>query len=168
MADTYTVAQASQILGISERRVRQLVSDGKLPAERNSSGALLLPQAAVNAERKSRRGNGAGSTSGRKAAETRKASGRASVPAVDVDQLASAVASAVGSRLEGQLEITRKAESLVRQELDEERARRTAAEARLAAAETRLAAAEDEVTRLRVELAGAAQRKRRGLFRKGE
>lgn len=168
MADTYTVAQAAQILGISERRVRQLVSGGGLPAERHASGSLLLPQAAVNAERKARRARNGGSPSGRNVAEGRKASAPASAPLVDIDELASAVASAVGTRLEGQMEITRKAESLVREELDEERARRTAAEARLAAAETRLAAAEEEVARLQVAQAEAAQRRRRGIFRKSD
>ena len=43
---------------------------------------------------------------------------------MDVEDLASRVAAAVGKNLEGQIELTRRAETLVRQELDEERARR--------------------------------------------
>src|SRR5437764_7534004 len=159
MADTYTVPQAAQVLGLSERRVRQLVSAGTLPAERDASGALKLPQAAVNNERKNRRG-GTGSRAGRKRTEGRKAASRASAPAVDVDDLASRVAAAVGKNLEGQLELTRRAETLVRQELDEERARRMEAEQRQSAAEA-------EVERLRKELAEASQKQRRGLFRRG-
>jgi excisionase family DNA binding protein len=158
MADTYTVPQAAQVLGLSERRVRQLVAAGTLPADRDTSGALRLPQAAVNNERKSRRGTG-GTRAGRKRTETRKASSRASAPAMDVEDLASRVAAAVGKNLEGQLELTRRAETLVRQELDEERARRMEAEQRQSAAET-------EVERLRKELAEANQQKRRGLFRR--
>lgn len=154
MADTYTVAQAAQILGISERRVRQLVNDGKLAAERTASGSLRLPQAAVNAERKSRR-----KTSGRKAPEVRGRPLRASAPELDVDHLASAVASAIGSRIEGQLELTRRAETLVRQELDEERAKRMEIEARLASSEA-------EVERLRQQLLETSATKRRRFFRK--
>lgn len=154
MADTYTVAQAAQILGISERRVRQLVNDGKLAAERSANGSLRVSQAAVNAERKSRR-----KTSDRKSPETRGSTRKASAPEFDVDHLASAVASAIGSRIEGQLEITRRAETLVRQELDEERAKRMEIEARLASSE-------GEVERLRQELAAASAPKRRKLFRK--
>ena len=139
MADTYTVPQAAQVLGLSERRVRQLVT-------------------AVNNERKNRRG-ATGSRGGRKRAEGRKTASRASTTAVDVDDLASRVAAAVGKNLEGQLELTRRAETLVRQELDEERARRMEAEQRQSAAEA-------EIERLRKELEEAAQRKRRGLFRR--
>lgn len=164
MADTYTVAQAAQILGISERRVRQLVNAGTLPAERTSTGALLLSQRAVNAERKARRASG--SASGRKPAETRKASAKPAAPEVDVEQLASAVASAVGTRLEGQIELTRRAESLVRQELDEERAKRMHLEAQLASTETALASAEAELERMRQLVAELAVRKKRGLFRR--
>jgi hypothetical protein len=61
------------------------------------------------------------------------------------------VASAVGQRLEGQIELTRRAESLVRQELDEERAKRMQVERQLEQAQARLA-----------EL----QARKRGLFRR--
>jgi len=158
MADTYTVPQAAQVLGLSERRVRQLVAAGTLPADRDTSGALRLPQTAVNNERKNRRGTG-GNRAGRKRTEGRKSSARASGPAMDVEDLASRVAAAVGKNLEGQLELTRRAETLVRQELDEERARRMEAEQRQSTAEA-------EVERLRKELAEAIQQKRRGLFRR--
>ena len=156
--DVYTVPQAAQVLGLSERRIRQMVSDGKLPANRDASGAILLSQSAVHAERKSRRGT-SGSKPGRKRAATSRTSAKTSGSAVDVDELASAVASAVGKTIEGQLELTRRAETLVRQELDEERAKRTSAEQRLAEAEA-------EAERLRQQLAEADARKKRGLFRR--
>jgi excisionase family DNA binding protein len=158
VADTYTVPQAAQILGLSERRVRQLVSQGKLPADRDTSGALLLSQAAVNNERKSRRKTN-GSASGRKPAEARRNSAAPPAPAVDVDELASAVAAAVGKSLEGQLELTRRAETAVRQELDEERARSLQLEQRLAAAEA-------QAELMRQQLAEAKAPKKRRLFRK--
>lgn len=136
--DTYTAAQAAEIIGVSERRIRQLVAEGKLPGRKTADGTVRLPQQAVNEERKKRRTSTTASGRVRKAAAPR---ARPAEP-VDVDALATAVASAVGQRIEGQLEITRRAESLVRAELDEERARRMEAEARLAELERRLAEAE--------------------------
>ena len=161
-ADTYTAAQAAQILGISERRVRQLVNEGKLSGNRAEDGTVRLPQQAVNDERKRRRGataTKAPATRTRKraaAAASAKADGDA--PSMDVDALATAVASAVGQRLEGQLEITRQAESLLRNELTEERAKRGEAEARLADAQRRIAELEAALA--------AANERRGGLFRR--
>jgi excisionase family DNA binding protein len=138
-SDTYSAAQAAEIIGVSERRIRQLVAEGKLPGKRDREGTVRIPQQAVNEERRKRRAGPSGAGRVRKQAS---ASGTAAkrTPPVDVDALATAVASAVGQRIEGQLEVTRRAESLVRAELDEERARRTQAEARLAEAERKLAA----------------------------
>jgi excisionase family DNA binding protein len=150
-SDTYTSAQAAQILGVSERRVRQLVNEGKLAGKRATDGTVRIAQQAVNEERKRRRSPAAPrATAG---ARKRAASSDGS-EGVDVDALATAVATAVGPRLEGQLEITRQAESLMRDELSEERAARMQAEAQLAAAERRVA-----------ELETAANQ-RRGLFRR--
>jgi len=158
-ADTYTAAQAAQILGISERRVRQLVNEGKLSGNRAEDGTVRLTQQAVNDERKRRRGATATKAP---ASRTRKraAAGKAEADGapVDVDALATAVASAVGQRLEGQLEITRQAESLLRNELTEERAKRGEAEARLADAQRRIAELEAQLA--------AANDRRGGLFRR--
>lgn len=162
-ADTYTAAQAAQILGVSERRVRQLVNEGKLAGERGSDGQVRVAQQAVNEERKRRRtkaGSSAAGTAGRATRTTR----RAATPEMDVDQLADRVASAVGQRLEGQLEITRRAESLVREELDQERARRMEAEARLETATARLAELEAAANERAAK--EAASPPRRGLFRR--
>jgi excisionase family DNA binding protein len=148
--NTYSAAQAAKILGISERRVRQLVSQGNLPGKRSTDGTVRIPQQAVNEERKRRKKD----TPAAKATTTRtRARATAADSAVDVDSLADKVASAVGQRLEGQLEITRRAESLIRGELDEERARRMQLEAALNAAQQR-------VTELE------SQSKRGGLFRR--
>ena len=149
--DTYTSAQAAQILGVSERRVRQLVNEGKLAGKRATDGTVRIAQQAVNEERKRRR-----APAGRSTAPARKRTGPSAAPSesVDVDALATAVASAVGQRIEGQLEITRQAESSLRNELSEERAARMQAESKLQAAERR-------VTELE-----AAANQRRGLFRR--
>lgn len=148
-SDTYTAAQAAQILGVSERRVRQLVTQGKLAGQRSDNGVVRVAQRAVNEERKRRQKVTGGTTK-----RAPRAAAKAAPEPVDVGELAEKVASAVGQRLEGQLEITRRAESLVRQELDEERARRMQVEAQLQAAQTRLAELEQERAR------------RRGLFRR--
>ncbi len=157
-SDTYTAAQAAQILGITERRGRQLVAQGTLSGERATDGAVRISQQAVSEERKRRRKAGVSARSGRGARDGNSgASGRKGAGAaepVDVGSLAEAVAAAVGQRLEGQLEITRRAESLVRQELDEERARRIGLEAQLRAAEARVAELQE------------LQARRRGFFRR--
>jgi hypothetical protein len=162
--DTYTSAQAARILGVSERRVRQLVSEEKLSGSRGDDGIVRISQRSVNEERKRRQGT----TRSRKAsAGTAKRAGRGSAasPGVDVDQLAEKLASAVGQRLEGQIEISRRAESLVRQELDEERARRMEVEAKLADAERRASELAGRNEELTTEIEEQRARKR-GLFRR--
>jgi excisionase family DNA binding protein len=171
-SDVFTAAQAAQVLGISERRVRQLVTEGKLPGERGNDNVVRIPQQAVNEERKRRRGTGSGTA--KKAAGPAKAgrSRKAAAEPMDVEALAERVASAVGQRIEGQLEITHRAESLLRGELDEERARRMQSEAQLqemrvelADAQERLVEARRQVTSLEAQLQ-QAQTKRGGLFRR--
>jgi hypothetical protein len=149
--DTYSAAQAAQILGVSERRVRQLVSQGALLGDRADDGTVRIPQQAVNDERNRRKSRAA--SRGRRQ-PLRAPSKRAADKSVDVDSLADAVANAVGQRLEGQLEITRRAESLVRQELDEERVRRLQLEHQLEEAQAKLAQLQQ------------AQSRKRGLFRR--
>lgn len=151
--DAYSTSEAAKVLGLSERRVRQLVADGRLPAERDAEGKISVPQAAVHAERRNRKSGGR--SNGRKAAEK----APASAPALDTDAFAEQVAAVVSKAVEGRLEITQKAESLVRQELDEERARRTELEKQLEVAKAELLAAEEKL-----EEAG----RKRGLFRRRE
>ncbi|GAC1586235.1 MAG: hypothetical protein NVS3B21_00180 [Acidimicrobiales bacterium] len=158
--DTYTAAQAAQLLGVSERRVRQLVNEGKLVGERGEDGVVRVPQQSVNEERKRRRAKPAASAPTRVGRPRR--SGASSE--VDVEQLADRVATAVGQRLQGQLEITRQAESLVRDELDAERAKRIEAERRLELVSADLATVRARVAELEAPTTDAAPRK--GLFRR--
>lgn len=165
-SDVYTATQASQILGISERRVRQLVSEGKLPGERGEDNVVRIPQQAVTEERRRRRKRDTGSKSssdGAPPAAARKR-GAAAAPSLDVDDLAEKLATAVGQRITGQLEITQKAESLIRGELDEERARRMQVEAQLTAAQKEVEALQGRVASLESDLHQAQQK--RGLFRR--
>jgi len=151
--DAYSTSEAAKILGLSERRVRQLVADGRLPADRDGEGKISLPQAAVHAERRNRKSGGR--SNGRKAP----AKAAASAPTLDTDAIAEQVAAVVSKAVEGRLEITQKAESLVRQELDEERARRMEIEKQLEAAKVELRLANEKL-----EEAG----RKRGLFRRRE
>lgn len=166
-SDVFTAAQSAQILGISERRVRQLVTEGKLPGLRGDDNVVRIPQQAVNEERKRRRGTGAKVTSPTRSRAARKADSES----VDMNALAEKVASVVGQRLEGQLEITHRAESLMRSELDEERAKRMESDARLgdvraelADVQARLEEARRQVQMLESQVHQAHQR--RGLFRR--
>jgi excisionase family DNA binding protein len=172
--DVFTAAQAAQILGISERRVRQLVSEGKLPGEKGDDNVVRIPQQAVNEERKRRRGSAGGTKAAAATGRTRRArqtQATAEQDGMDVDAIAEKVASVVGQRLEGQLEITQRAESLLRGELDEERARRMEIEARLSDSRAELAdvtARLEEARRHAQALEGQLQQaqQRRGLFRR--
>jgi hypothetical protein len=140
--DTYGSADVARRLGISERRVRQLVADQRLPGAHDAAGNLRVPKDAVHAERRRRRerkpqsGRGTG----------RKPPPASPAPAVDAQALAEVVARSVAAVLEGQKEITQRAESLLRDQVIEERARRQKAEANLASAEARLAELEADRT----------------------
>ena len=165
-SDVYTAAQAAQILGISERRVRQLVTEGKLPGERGTDNVVRIPQQAVTDERRKRRRSekGAEKTAPKAAARAAK-KGKTANTGVDVDELADKVAVAVGQKISGQLEITQKAESLLRGELDEERAKRMQSEAQLNEARSEASALQARLASLEAELQQAQQK--RGLFRRG-
>ena len=167
-SDSFTAAQAAQILGISERRVRQLVSEKKLPGERGEDNVVRIPQQAVNEERKRRRGSSSSADGGKPASRSRRTSKAAAPEPVDLNAIADAVANAVGQQLQGQLEITHRAESLLRAELDEERARRMEADARLSDARAELAdvQARLEEARRQVEAAEARAAQKRGIFRR--
>ena len=170
-SDVFTAAQAAQILGISERRVRQLVTEGKLPGKRGDDNVVRIPQQAVNEERKRRRKTSSTTAPSAAKRTTRRSPAAAAAEApdgVDVDAIAEKVASVVGKRLEGQMEITQRAESLLRSELDEERARRAQAEAQLNAARNELADVQARLdeARQRVQALETQASQRRGLFRR--
>ena len=169
-SDVFTAAQAAQILGISERRVRQLVTEGKLPGKRGDDNIVRIPQQAVNEERKRRRGTAskASASTAKRASRRSRAEAPAAADNVDVDAIAEKVASVVGQRLEGRLEVTQRAESFLRAELDEERASRAHAEAQLNAARNELADVQARLdeARQRVQALEAQAQQRRGLFRR--
>ena len=91
--ETYSTHDAARILAVSERRVRQLVEEGKLPGNRDKAGSLRIPCTAVDEERGRRRETGRKRT--------------ASFPRVDLDffgTLAEIVSSATASAVERALE----------------------------------------------------------------
>lgn len=45
---TYSVAQASKVLGLSEMMVRRMVKDGRLPLLSNVGQRMLIPRCAVD------------------------------------------------------------------------------------------------------------------------
>ncbi len=140
--DWYTTADAARLLGISDRRVRQLVEEGRLPAE-TDAGVLRLPQEPVHQERARRRQRRAQRV--RSAEEASGSAGRQRAPsAADPEAIAAAVAAAVAQVLAGQRELTAQAASLVEAE-----------RARFEAERERRMALEEEVLELRARLAGA-------------
>ena len=54
MSDTYTAAQAARVLGVSERRVRQLVAEGVLTAASGIGEPLRVAQESAHKERQRR------------------------------------------------------------------------------------------------------------------
>lgn len=123
--DTYGTAEAAKLLGLSDRRVRQLIAEGQLPGEHDDAGVLRLPQQAVHAERARRRKEAPASGAGRKPTA-------APTAITDVDAIAAAVEAAVSRVLVGQLELTAQAQSIAeaeRRAADQERSRRLELEA---------------------------------------
>ncbi len=134
-ADTYSTAEAARLLGVSDRRVRQMVSEGQLPGERDDAGVLSIPQQAVHEERARRRKEARTNATAAAKKPDRPAA------ALDVDVIAAAVEAAVSRVLVGQLELTQRAQSEAANErrvAEQERARRFELEA--------------EVVRLRAQL----------------
>ncbi len=137
--DTYGTADAARLLGLSDRRVRQLVAEGQLPGERDPAGVLRIPQQAVHAERARRRTpEGPPVGPGRKPAAA----------ATDPQAIAAAVAAAVGEVMAGQRELTAQAHSLLeaeRERFEAERARRMELESEVLELRARLAAGSQPV-----------------------
>jgi excisionase family DNA binding protein len=133
-AYTYGTAEAARLLGLSDRRVRQLLAEGQLPGERDAAGVLHLPQEAVHEERSRRR-----TPEGPPVGPGRKPT----TAATDPEVIAAAVAAAVGQVLAGQRELTVQATSLLKAERERFEAER----------ECRLSF-EAEVLKLRARLVG--------------
>ncbi len=137
--DVYTAPQAARVLGISDRRVRQMIESGELEGERDTSGKWWIQQRAVHEaleERGSPRGRRSPaqfSPSVDSAGEPPASSARTPDDRESVRELASRIEdlSYRLGRTEARAELTERAESTVReerdrllQELEEERAER--------------------------------------------
>lgn len=137
--DAYTAPQAGRVLGISDRRVRQMLEAGDLEGDRDASGKWWIPQRVVHEvleDRGSPRGRRSSSPSSPRvdiAAEPPAAPDRAPDDRESVRELAARIEdlSYRLGRTEARAELTERAESSVREErdrlvgeLEEERAER--------------------------------------------
>lgn len=117
MADSYTVSQAAALLGVTDRRVRQLAAAGTLPVV--GEHPTRLDAVAVIAARSQR--------ASRQADQTPAANQSGAV--LDVDQLRAMVGAIVGEILPRALEGRDRVEELLQTELAQARAQAAAAEA---------------------------------------
>jgi excisionase family DNA binding protein len=101
--EVYTVAETAKVLGITDRRVLQLVDGGELEARREGSRWKVLRRS-VHALRDSRRASSTPSEAPEWSPEAREALAR-------VEALQREL-----GRLEGRLELTEKTESTMREE----------------------------------------------------
>lgn len=155
----YDAREAARLLGVSPRRVRQLLREGvlvELPGKRDD-GAVLLDPESVHRERARRK-------------DSRKASEEASssTSSLEGEDLAQLVERAVSTTVEAlrverteMLAIRDRTEEALRADLEAERSARIAAEVARAEAEAARKAAAEEVERLRVQLEEAAAPRRR-------
>jgi chromosome segregation ATPase len=163
VTDSYSPVEASRVLGLSEKRVRQLADAGRL--ERVQERPLRVSMESVHALREERKTNPPGPGGGLPR------------PAADADALArlEAVAENLAATARRSIEASdsafKTAESSLRDALDQSRARVTELEAKLTGKELELrsvdaarAAAEARVSDLEAEL--AESRARRGWFRR--
>lgn len=129
--DTFTSGQASRLLKVSNRRVRQMAAEGTLEARRETDGSWKFDQASVLAARKRKLGGGSS-----------KGSPGGSV--IDLTDIAVLVREALAEELPRALEAATSAERLAREQaqeaLFEAKARADAAEARITELEAQLAA----------------------------
>ncbi len=138
--DAYTAPQAARILGLSDRRVRQMLEAGEMEGERDASGKWWIPQRAVHAALEDRGSPRTRSREQRRAASGTGGAGEASAPlqrAPDGPESVRELVQRVESlsyrlgRSEAHAELTERAESTLREErdrlareLEEERAER--------------------------------------------
>ncbi len=130
--DAYTAAEAARVLGVSERRVRQLADEGRL-LTLETEGPLRLPQQAVHEERERRRRSGTRSSS---------AAAELGGGEIDVEEL---VARTVRAIVPLVIEPARRAEEAALEQLVEERAARMTAEQRATELELRARLAEERL-----------------------
>jgi len=155
----YDAKEAARLLGVSPRRVRQLVREGvlvELPDKRDD-GAVLLDAQSVHTERSRRKDS-------RKASEETSSS----VSSLEGEDLAQLLERAMSTTVEAlrverseMLAIRDRTEEALRADLEAERSARLAAEIARATAEAARVAAAEEVERLRVQLTEATTTRRR-------
>jgi excisionase family DNA binding protein len=137
-SDSYTTAQAAQVLGVTTRRVRQLAAEGTLENFRAEGGALHFPQEAIHEARRRKQGR---KSAGRKQAET-----TIDLRGENLREMVEAIVSATLPRaIEAATSAERSAREAAQTALFEANARASAAETRAAAAEATLSALEAEL-----------------------
>lgn len=133
-SDTFTSGQASRLLKVSNRRVRQMAAEGALKARREADGSWKFDQANVLAERRRKFGGGSSESTG----------GGNVIDLTDVTVLQSLIRQALAEELPRALEAATSPERLAREQaqeaLFEAKARADAAEARISELEAQLAA----------------------------
>jgi excisionase family DNA binding protein len=153
-SDTYSTGEAARLLGVSERRVRQLAAAGDLPSTRDDSGRVRLPQAAVQAARRDRKQTAGRST---RSAE-RKEAGTAEV----VRQTVEALLPVLQAEQQARLALVERTEQALRDELHRERAGRLVAEQRAAELTERVAQLEQQLTAAKPTSRGSDDRQKLG------
>jgi excisionase family DNA binding protein len=117
-SELYTVQEAAKVLGITDRRVRALAQEGRIEGERTEGGWKLL-RYSVHSFRDEKRGRESPS----------EARGSESLSVSDWLSRVEALQRELG-RLEGRLELTERAESSLREDLERERSERLEAQER--------------------------------------
>jgi hypothetical protein len=125
--DAYTAPQAARILGLSDRRVRQMLEAGELGGERDASGKWWILQRAVHAALEDRGSPRTRSREQRRAASGAGDAGETPVPPQGVPGGPESVRELVQrvedlsyrlGRSEARAELTERAESTLREERD--------------------------------------------------
>ena len=153
--DTYTAAEAARVIGVSERRVRQLVEDGRIERA-NADGPLRLAAESVHRERESKRGRVPEGYSGQ-TRRVRKGSGEGSVTVEQLLELAERITDRSLTRALESAQADRDAaraaadrvEQMLTEQIAAERVRTEQALERVRTLEAELAAASSKRKRLR-------------------
>lgn len=154
--DTYTAAEAARVIGVSERRVRQLVEDGRIKRA-NADGPLRLAAESVHRERESKRGRAPSEVYSGQARRVRKGSGEGSVTVEQLLELAERITDRSLTRALESAQADRDAaraaadrvEQMLTEQIAAERIRTEQALERVRTLEAELAAASSKRKRLR-------------------
>lgn len=139
--DFYSPAQAAKILRLSRRRVTQLLESGDLEGEQSDTGRWRIPRRAVHERLKDRPPRP-------REREGPQTASEASTEAAELRDRVEALQRQLG-RLEGRLELTEKAESTLREQLELERLRASSESSRAEQERQRAERLEQELARAR-------------------